>query len=31
MAVGLLAALAVIASTRPLLNRLTGPDVARND
>jgi hypothetical protein len=28
---GLLAALAIIASTLPLLNRMTGPDVARND
>ena len=29
--VGLVASLAVIASTLPLLNRLTGPEVARND
>jgi hypothetical protein len=28
---GLLAALAIIASTLPLLNRMTGPEVARND
>ncbi len=28
---GLVASLAVIASTLPILNRLTGPDVARND
>jgi hypothetical protein len=28
---GLIASLAVIASTLPLLNRLTGPEVARND
>ena len=29
--VGLVASLAVIASTLPLLNRLTGPQVARNE
>jgi hypothetical protein len=29
--VGLAAALGVIASTFPLLNRITGPEVARND
>jgi hypothetical protein len=28
---GLLAALAVLASTLPLLNRLTGPEIARNE
>jgi hypothetical protein len=28
---GLLASLAVIASTLPLLNRITGPEVARNE
>ena len=28
---GLVASIAVIASTLPLLNRLTGPEVARND
>jgi hypothetical protein len=28
---GLVASLAIIASTFPLLNRMTGPDVARND
>ena len=28
---GLMAALAVIVSTLPLLNRLTGPEIARND
>jgi hypothetical protein len=28
---GLLASLAIIASTVPLLNRITGPEVARND
>ncbi len=28
---GLVASLAVIASTLPMLRRLTGPDVARND
>ncbi len=31
LAVGLLAALAVIASTLPLLNRITGPETARNE
>jgi hypothetical protein len=31
MTVGLIASFAVIASTLPLLNRLTGPEVARND
>ena len=31
IAAGLAASLAVIASTLPLLNRLTGPEVARND
>ena len=28
---GLVASLAVIASTFPLLNRITGPEVARNE
>jgi hypothetical protein len=28
---GLAASLAIIASTFPLLNRMTGPEVARND
>jgi hypothetical protein len=28
---GLAASLAIIASTFPLLNRITGPEVARND
>ena len=28
---GLLASLAVIASTLPLLNRITGPETARNE
>lgn len=31
LAVGLLASLAVIASTLPLLNRITGPETARNE
>jgi hypothetical protein len=31
LAVGLLAALVVIASTLPLLNRITGPETARNE
>lgn len=31
VAVGLVVSLAVIASTLPLLNRLTGPEVARNE
>ena len=31
IAAGLLASLAVIASTLPLLNRATGPEIARND
>ncbi len=31
IAAGLAASLAVIASTFPLLNRMTGPEVARND
>ena len=31
VAVGLAAALAIIASTLPLLSRITGPEVARND
>lgn len=31
VAAGLLAALALVASTLPLLRRLTGPEVARND
>ena len=31
VAAGLVVSLAVIASTLPLLNRLTGPEVARND
>jgi hypothetical protein len=30
-AAGLLASLAVIAATFPLLKRITGPEVARND
>jgi hypothetical protein len=30
-AAGLLASLAVIASTLPLLNRITGPETARNE
>jgi hypothetical protein len=28
---GLAASLAIIASTFPLINRMTGPEVARND
>jgi hypothetical protein len=28
---GLIASLGIIASTLPLLNRLTGPEIARND
>jgi Na+-driven multidrug efflux pump len=28
---GLVAAMGVIASTLPLLNRMTGPEIARND
>jgi hypothetical protein len=31
VAIGLLLSLAVIASTLPLLERMTGPEVARND
>jgi uncharacterized iron-regulated membrane protein len=31
VAAGLLTSLAVIASTLPLLKRITGPEVARND
>jgi hypothetical protein len=31
LAAGLFASLAVIASTLPLLNRITGPETARND
>ncbi|HEU5267871.1 MAG TPA: FtsX-like permease family protein [Jatrophihabitans sp.] len=31
VAAGLLASLAIIASTLPLLNRTTGPEIARND
>ncbi len=31
IAVGLVASMAVIASTLPLLNRLTGPEIARNE
>jgi hypothetical protein len=31
VAAGLVVSLAVIASTLPLLNRITGPEVARND
>jgi hypothetical protein len=29
--VGLLASLAIIASTVPLLRRITGPEIARNE